>query len=58
MISRISWKQASVALSSRDEVCHSQCRSRELVQLHKLLAGLHPRQGTEVSSEAPVLIHR
>jgi hypothetical protein len=59
MISGISWKQDSVALSTTEmEYVTTSVTSHEVVQLQKLLAGLHLRHGTEGSSEAPILIHR
>jgi hypothetical protein len=58
MISGISWKHASVALNATEmEYVTTSVASREVVQLHKLLAGLHLRYGTKGSSEAPILIH-
>jgi hypothetical protein len=54
----VSWKQASVALSTAEtEYVTANITSREVVKLQKLLPGLHSRHGTKGSSEAPVLIH-
>jgi hypothetical protein len=59
MISRIRWKQDSVALSTTEmKYVTTSVASHEVVQLQNILAGLHLRHGTKGSSEAPVLIHR
>jgi hypothetical protein len=55
----VSWKQASVALNTTEmEYVTSNIASCEVVQLQKLLVGLHLRHGTKGRSEAPILIHR
>jgi hypothetical protein len=59
MISRIRWKLDSVALSTTEtEYVTTNVAIHEVVQLHKLLAGLYSRHDTKGRSEAPILIHK
>jgi hypothetical protein len=59
MISKIRWKQDSVALNTIETECiATNIASREAMWIYKLLAGLHSRHGTKRSSEAAILIHR
>jgi hypothetical protein len=58
-ISRISMKQASIALSTIEtEYIATSIASSEAVWLQKLLAGFHLRHDAKGNSEAPIHIHK